>query len=106
MKKLLALCLLTFSLAACDKSFEKAPETCKDGYMRWRGDPALDGIEWYFSEDAVDGQPQAYKFDNLPEAYQQDSLAVRVCFYITDKTFPCYCGVPLKVYHITSIKKR
>lgn len=100
----LLLLLLITTFSACQKG-EKGHGICKDGFIIWGGEPAVDGLGWYFSETRNNGGV-AYKFENLPARYQEDKLAVSICFYDTGNKYSCFCAVPLPLYHITSIRKR
>ena len=104
MKKLALYLLVATLVTACTKSLTQT-ESCKEGFIIWGGTPAADGLGWYFSENK-NSSGKAYKFDNLPEAYQKDKLAVRLCFYETAETYACFCAVPMPLYHITTIEER
>lgn len=104
MKKIIVLLATVVSLISCKK--EKAEkEFCEDGYIRWGGSVALDGIEWYYTKD-LSGTQTSYKMENLSADFEVDSLAVSICLVKTDKKFPCFCPAALPVYRINSIKRR
>ena len=73
--------------------------------MVWGGDPAVDGLGWYFTEN-LNNSSKVYKFDNLPLQFQEDKLPVSVCFFDTGKKYGCFCVVPLPLYHITDIRRQ
>ena len=97
--------LATAVLFISCKKEKTGKEFCEDGYIRWGGSLAIDGIEWYYTKDLSGTQP-AYKMENLAADFEADSLAVSVCLVKTDKKFPCFCPEPLPVYRINSIKRR
>lgn len=98
---LLALALLA---GCCKEKAEKNPQ-CLDTFVFWGGDPAVDGTGWYLA-DTRSG-PKFYRVENLPDAYQSDSLAVHACVIALDKKAACECtGVDMRYYKITAISKR
>jgi hypothetical protein len=104
MKNIVAVLLTALLFISCKKE-KTEPEFCEDGYIRWGGSVAVDGIEWYFTKD-LSGTQTAYKMENLTADFEVDSLAVSICLVKTDKKFPCFCPVALPVYRINSIKRR
>jgi hypothetical protein len=104
MKKIIVVLATAMLFISCQKE-KTEPEFCEDGYIRWGGSLAVDGIEWYFTKD-LSGTQTSYKMENLSADFEEDSLAVTVCLVKTSKTFPCFCPAALPVYRINSIKRR
>jgi hypothetical protein len=104
MKTIILVLMAAVSVISCQKE-KTEPEFCEDGYIRWGGSLAVDGIEWYFTKD-LSGTQTSYKMENLSADFEVDSLAVSICLVKTDKTFPCFCTAALPVYRINSIKRR
>ncbi len=100
MKHLLFLSfVIAFLFTACSKE-----QNCTDGLIRWGGEPAVDGLGWYFTSAEFADKP--VKLKNIPEKYLKDSLQVNVCLRKTDEKYQCFCATPLDVYEIKSIQKR
>ena len=100
MKHLLSLSVLIAILfSACNKE-----QNCTDGLIRWGGEPAVDGLGWYFTSPVFGDK--AVKLKNIPEQYLKDSLQVNVCLRKTNEKYQCFCATPLDVYEIKSIQKR
>lgn len=91
--------ILTLLFTSCSKE-----QNCIDGLIRWGGEPAVDGLGWYFT--SAEFGDKAVKLKNIPEKYLKDSLQVNVCLRITDEKYQCFCAVPLEVYEIKSIRNR
>jgi len=103
MKKLLIPLVVILSFFSCDKKSETMG-ICTDGYIHWGGEPAVDGLGWYFKGTAE--IKYAVKLKDLPAAFQTDSLAVTVCLQKTDEKYYCFCSQPMEVYIIKSIQKK
>lgn len=82
----------------------KKENFCKDGFIFWGGDPALDGTGWNFSANA--NRSGFIALDNLDDIYKTDSLAVNICVTKTSNIFHCYCSGTHYYYHIKSIRLR
>jgi hypothetical protein len=105
MKKIITILTAAVLFISCQKE-KTEPEFCEDGYIRWGGSLALDGIEWYFTKD-LSGTQASYKMENLSADFEADSLAVNICLVKTDKTFTVFTpGGILSIYYINSIKRR
>jgi hypothetical protein len=91
--------IATLLFASCSKE-----QTCTDGLIRWGGEPAVDGLGWYFTSAELGERP--VKLKTIPEKYLKDSLQVNVCLRKTDEKYQCFCAVPLEVYEIRSIRNR
>jgi|GEM_PF-934908 len=104
MLRLYCLLLLLIAVGGCSR--EKQGEgSCFDGFVRWQGDPAVDGLGWTIHKgDSVNSRP--FIPHNLPQEFQQHELGVHVCLYPTGEKFYCNCIQPLDKYHITSIRRR
>lgn len=103
MKKLIFSFIVILAFLSCNKQTEPTG-ICTDGYIHWGGEPAVDGLGWYFK-----GTSQilyGVKLKNLPAAFQTDSLAVTVCLQKTDEIYNCFCSQPMEVYSIKSIQKK
>lgn len=103
MKKLIIPFVAIFFFLSCSKQTEE-PAICTDGYIHWGGNPAVDGISWYFK--GTTQLQYAVKLKDLPAAFQTDSLAVTVCLQKTGEKYICFCTQPLEVYAIKSIQKK
>jgi hypothetical protein len=99
MKPLLLSIALLFLFTACNKE-----QNCTDGLIRWGGEPAVDGLGWYFTSTELGDRP--VKLKNLPDNYLTDSLQVNVCLRKTDEKYQCFCATALDVYDVKSIRKR
>lgn len=99
MKPLIHSIALAFLLTACNKE-----QNCTDGLIRWGGEPAVDGLGWYFTSTDLGDRP--VKLKNLPDRYLTDSLQVNVCLRKTTEKYQCFCATPLDVYEVKSIRKR
>ena len=95
---ILTVCLAGFS---CNKGSQ---ESCNDGYIFWGGDPAVDGVGWYFSKNA--NGSDFFPLDNLSDDFKIDNLAVNACLVKTNKEFICFCSGTHYYYHINSISLR
>ncbi len=106
MKPLLVICFLTVAFVSCTRVPADTVDTsgCIDGHIYWGGDPAVDGLGWYFQ--GTTEFKDKVKLKNLSAQYQQDKLAVSVCIEKTDEKYYCMCVKPLDVYIITRIQKR
>lgn len=91
--------ILALLVTSCSKE-----QTCTDGLIRWGGEPAVDGLGWYFTSAELGDK--AVKLKNIPDKYLKDSLQVNVCLRKTDEKYQCFCATPLDVYEIKSIRKR
>lgn len=98
MKQLLLAISLLFIFTACQKE-----TLCTDGTIQWGGEPAVDGIEWYF-ESSEFSRP--VKLKDLPSEYKVDGLSISVCLVKTDEKYQCFCAEPMEVYAIKSIRKQ
>jgi hypothetical protein len=72
--------------------------------IRWGGEPAVDGLGWYFTSAELGERP--VKLKTIPEKYLKDSLQVNVCLRKTDEKYYCFCATPLDVYEVKSVRKR
>lgn len=99
MKPLLLLSAFVFLFTACNKE-----QNCTDGLIRWGGEPAVDGLGWYFTSAELGDRP--VKLKNLPDGYLTDSLQVNACLRKTNEKYQCFCAEPLDVYEVKSIQKR
>lgn len=77
---------------------------CAEGYIRWGGDPAADGLGWHYVNDLTDSR--VYILENLPDDFKRDSLPVRICLKETNRKFYCECSRPFNYYHINSVTRR
>lgn len=99
-----ALMALAFSFASCSKEANCIDNTtCIDGTIQWGGEPAVDGLGWYFQSDEF---TKPVKLKNLSSTYQVHDLAVSACLLKTDEKYQCFCAEPLDVYEVKSIQKR
>ena len=98
MKQLLLSCFVLFVFIGCQKE-----QLCTDGVIHWGGEPAVDGLGWYFTSADL---PKAVKLKDISAAYLTDSLAVSVCLIKTEETYQCFCAEPMEVYAIKKIRKR
>ena len=93
-----------FLFTACEKETNCNENTiCIDGIIQWGGEPAVDGLAWYFQSDEF---TKPVKLKNLSSTYQVDDLPVSVCLLKTTEKYQCFCAEPLDVYEIKSIRKR
>lgn len=100
----IALIALAFIFVSCTKEANCiADTTCIDGTIQWGGEPAVDGLGWYFQSDEF---AKPVKLKNLSSAYEVDDLPVSVCLKKTTEKYQCFCGEPLDVYEIKSIRQR
>ena len=99
MKQLL---LLVFTLALSSSC--KKEMCCTDGMIRWGGEPAVDGLGWYFVAADLGNKP--VKLKNLANDYQVDSLQVNACLTLLTEKYQCFCASPLDVYKIEKIGRR
>lgn len=74
------------------------------GKILFLGDPAIDGCGWVISID-VDGIAVNVRPDNLPTAFQKDSLVVSVAYRETEDLSPCGRGLQINVIEIVSIEE-
>jgi hypothetical protein len=100
MKKFLLLAGTALCILSCKKEQDVF---CTDAVVMWGGDPAADGTGWFLLADSVNHV--SYQPQNLPDNLKIDGQPVHVCLYKTGENFYCQCAVPLKKYHITSIRK-
>jgi hypothetical protein len=98
MKQLLISFFAFVLFSACQKD-----QTCTDGLIRWGGEPAADGLGWYFESTEL---PRAVKLKDIPQKYLSDSLAVSVCLIKLKETYQCFCAESMDVYEIRNIRKR
>ena len=98
MKQLLLSCFVLFMFIGCQKD-----QLCTDGFIHWGGEPAVDGLGWYFETAEL---PRIVKLKDIPSAYLTDSLAVSVCIIKTEEKYQCFCAEPMEVYKIKKIRKR
>ncbi len=98
MKQLLISCFVLFLFNACQKD-----QLCTDGVIHWGGEPAADGLGWYFESEAL---PRVVKLKDIPAQYLTDSLAVSACIIKTTETYQCFCAEPMDVYEVKRIRKR
>jgi hypothetical protein len=107
MKNLLILFIILISITGCKK---QQPDFCKEGYIYWGGDPAVDGLGWYFAEGRTSAGMTFYqiKDSELNNEYKNytDSVAVHICLRKTNERAPCFCAASTMYYHVISIKKR
>jgi hypothetical protein len=99
MKPLLLSLILVFLFTACTKE-----QNCTEGLIRWGGEPAVDGLGWYFTSTELGDRP--VKLKNLPDRYLTDSLRVNACLRKTDEKYYCFCATPMDVYEVKSIRKK
>ncbi len=102
MKLLIILPVLVLSFLSCSRQPEEG--ICTDGYIHWGGEPAVDGVSWYFKGTAE--LQYAVKLKDLPAAFQIDSLPVNVCLIKTNEKYHCFCSQPMEVYTIKSIHRK
>jgi hypothetical protein len=98
MKQLFFAVSLLFLFTACQKETR-----CIDGTIQWGGDPASDGLEWYFESPELS---RHVKLKDLASEYKVDNLSISVCLVKTDEKYQCFCAEPMDVYAIKSIRKR
>ncbi|TWI81648.1 hypothetical protein IQ13_2666 [Lacibacter cauensis] len=94
--------ILAFTLAlftSCKKEIQ-----CTDGMIRWGGEPAADGLGWYFVSADLGNKP--VKLKNLPENYLLDSLKVTTCVQPLTEKYQCFCATPLDMYKVLKISRR
>jgi hypothetical protein len=106
MKQLIFSILLVLSLSACTKEKQNTLENepvCTEGTIRWGGEPAVDGIGWYYETPAFS---RSVKLENVPPDFFIDGLAVTACLLRTDRKYGCFCGTPLDVYDVFTIQRR
>lgn len=109
MKKMIVSLLLLISFNACIKPVQPKLDFCADGHIFWGGDPAANGIGWYFSN----GRTGNWKFYQVKDAElaaefksPADSVAVNICLVSTKDQAPCPCVEPSYYFRIKSIRKR
>lgn len=101
----IALIALAFIFASCTKETNcNDNTTCIDGTIQWGGEPAVDGLGWYFKSAELGERP--VKLKNLPDSYLTDSLQVNACLRKTDEKYYCFCATPMDVYEVRSIRKK
>lgn len=99
MKPLLLSLIIAFIFTACAKD-----QICTDGMIHWGGEPAVDGLGWYFTSTELGDRP--VKLKNLPGNYLTDSLRVNACLIKTKEKYQCFCATPMDVYEVKSIRKK
>ncbi|MEJ8817447.1 hypothetical protein [Lacibacter sp. H407] len=98
MKQFLLSFFVFILFSACQKD-----QLCTDGVIRWGGEPAVDGLGWYFESADL---PRIVKLKDIPSRYLTDSLAVSVCLIKTNEKYQCFCAEPMDVYEVKRIGKR
>ena len=101
MKRWLIIILLGVAAYSCKKSSQS---DCKDGFIFWGGEPAVDGIGWFFSTNP--DRSDFMVLDSLDNAYKIDSLPVHVCLSKTNNRFYCFCAGEHYYYHVNYILRR
>jgi hypothetical protein len=91
--------IVFFLFASCQKE-----KLCIDGIIQWGGDPAVDGLGWFFTSASLGDKP--VKLKNLPVEYKINDQPVSVCVLKTNEKYQCFCAAPLEVYSILQIRKR
>lgn len=99
MKPFLLSLIVLFLFASCRKE-----KLCIDGVIHWGGEPAVDGLGWYFVSASLGDKP--VKLKNLPVEYQINEQPVSVCILKTNEKYQCFCATALDVYSINQIRKR
>lgn len=99
MKHLLLSLIVLFVFTSCQKE-----KLCLDGVIHWGGEPAADGLGWYFLSAKFGDKP--VKLKDLPATYEVNDLPVAVCLIKTKEKYQCFCATPLDVYSIRQIRKR
>jgi hypothetical protein len=94
----LAVIAFSFVFTSCTKE-----ANCIEGIIQWGGEPAVDGLGWYF-ESTEFSRP--VKLKDLPSSYQVDDLEITACLLKTTEKYQCFCATPMDVYKIKSIRKR
>ena len=100
MKHIFLSILLVLLFAACQKDTNAV---CTDGVIRWGGEPAVDGLGWYYQSEDL---PKSVKLKNLSTAWQKDGLQVQACIIKLDEKYQCFCAEPMDVYQVKSIRQR
>ncbi|MFY7840061.1 MAG: hypothetical protein ACOVP7_07275 [Lacibacter sp.] len=96
------LLLIAFTLALFTSCSKEAQ--CTYGMIRWGGEPAVDGLGWYFISADLGNKP--VKLKNLSSNYQVDSLPVNACLTLLTEKYQCFCATPLDVYKAEKIRRR
>jgi hypothetical protein len=106
MKKTVLLVSLFCLFFACRKKQDAfVPDSfCQDGYIRWGGSPAADGLGWYYAANL--DRTWVYVLKDLPDNFKTDSLAVSVCLEKTRELMACNCSEPFPYYKVNSIRLR
>ena len=96
MKNLFFITITTLLIFSACKSKEGAVSdasctTCEDAFIRYYGDPALDGCGW-----VVDANATIYMPENLQPEFYVDSLKVSIKYKVTGRV---NCGL-VKDKHI------
>jgi len=99
MKSFFLSLIVLFVFASCQKD-----KLCIDGVVHWGGEPAADGLGWYFLSSELGDKP--VKLKNLSTEYEINDLPVSVCLIKTKEKYQCFCATPLEVYSIAQIRKR
>ncbi|MBP6686641.1 MAG: hypothetical protein KA160_02185 [Lacibacter sp.] len=100
MKQIFPALIVLLLFGACKK--EKAT-LCITGTIQWGGEPAVDGLGWYFETPEFS---KPVKLKNLPSNYQVNDLAVAACLMKTEEKYQCFCAAPMDVYAIINIRNR
>lgn len=106
MEKIIVVLLCGTLFFSCSKkdSFN-GDSFCADGYIRWKGQPAADGLGWVFYRNT--GRTNPYVLKNLPESFKRDLLNVNICLEETQERFSCYCTTgSVPYYEINFIERR
>ena len=98
MKQVILSLILFLLFSSCQKD-----QLCTDGVIRWGGEPAADGLGWYFESEEL---PRSVKLTEIPSNYLVDNLAVSVCLIKTNEQYQCFCAEPMEVYTLKRIRKR
>ena len=98
---MLILSLFLLVAFCCKKESHKAESFCADGIIHWTGGPAADGMGWTFR-----WADSSVALNNLPTAFQKDSLPVHLCAEQTNETVSCFCAGPVYYYKVTAIRLR
>lgn len=72
--------------------------------IRWGGEPAADGLGWYFLSADLGDKP--VKLKNLSDNFLVDSLEVTACILSLTEKYQCFCATPLDMYKVEKISRR
>lgn len=99
----LYVCLLIYLFTGCTKENHVAAQQvpAKQATIQYMGNPAADGFGWVlaFSDETFEIPA------NLPEAFKNIGLKVKVVYKKSSAIFPCRCTEPKYMVDIIAIER-